>query len=288
MENYLSVNEDIPYYNYINYSCEDNIVPSAAEYITSLGAFGAIFVSIGTILTMTTIVLTGITCYQVLLQREQIKYKKNCLLILSIYPIASTCSLIALSIPRTQLLSQAVTQVALTISMYRLYLLIIDIGRRKVTKITTTAMAMAMTTPTTTTTPMLLKVGPCCCWPCLPFPNLQLNDANLSWLRIIVLQFPIVQGILYIIYLVMFMENPMIYAKTQVFLQPFNIASVLFALYGVNVAFMSFKNVNPGTEQFNAIAIVVADGEQKSLKSQECFYKCNNERARDIEKEEGS
>ncbi|KAK0096895.1 hypothetical protein PV326_003965 [Microctonus aethiopoides] len=255
MENYLSVNEDIPYYNYINYSCEDNIVPSAAEYITSLGAFGAIFVSIGTILTMTTIVLTGITCYQVLLQREQIKYKKNCLLILSIYPIASTCSLIALSIPRTQLLSQAVTQVALTISMYRLYLLIIDIGRRKVTKITTTAMAMAMTTPTTTTTPMLLKVGPCCCWPCLPFPNLQLNDANLSWLRIIVLQFPIVQ--------------------TQVFLQPFNIASVLFALYGVNVAFMSFKNVNP-------------DGEQKSLKSQECFYKCNNERARDIEKEDGS
>lgn len=100
---------------------------------------------------------------------------------------------------RTQLLSQAVTQVALTISMYRLYLLIIDIGRRKVTKITTTAMAMAMTTPTTTTTPMLLKVGPCCCWPCLPFPNLQLNDANLSWLRIIVLQFPIVQ--VYIIFL---------------------------------------------------------------------------------------
>lgn len=39
----------------------------------------------------------------------------------------------------------------------------------------------------------------------------------------------------------------MIYAKIQVFLQPFNIASVLFALYGVNVAFMSFKNVNPGT-----------------------------------------
>lgn len=84
-----------------------------------------------------------------------------------------------LIISRTQLLSEAVTQIFLTIALYRLYLLLVYIGRKKVTK----------------TPPLILRVGPCCCWPCLPFPNLEMTDANLSWLRLLVLQLPIIQVI---------------------------------------------------------------------------------------------
>lgn len=78
---------------------------------------------------------------------------------------------------RGQLISEAVIQVFLTISLYRLYLLLLDVGRRKITE-----------TPS-----LILKVGPCCCWPCLPFPSLEMTDANLSWLGILALQLPIVQ-----------------------------------------------------------------------------------------------
>lgn len=78
---------------------------------------------------------------------------------------------------RAQLLSTAVIQVFLATALYQLYRLLIYVGRKKITK-----------TPS-----LMLRVGPCCCWPCLPFPSLEMTDANLSWLRILALQLPIVQ-----------------------------------------------------------------------------------------------
>lgn len=75
------------------------------------------------------------------------------------------------------MLSEALTQIILTIALYSLYLVLIDVGRRKITK----------------APPLMLNVLPCCCWPCLPFPILQMTETNLSWLRIFVLQLPIVQ-----------------------------------------------------------------------------------------------
>uniref|UniRef100_A0A0C9QAY3 Osta_1 protein n=1 Tax=Fopius arisanus TaxID=64838 RepID=A0A0C9QAY3_9HYME len=231
MENYLSTQEDTSNYNsyYLNLSCNDYEVPSSRDFLNSLGVFGTIFVSIGAILATATIGLTLEACSRLIYQVESKNYKTNCVFVLSVYPVASTCSLIALAIPRAQLLTEAVTQISLTISMYRLYLLLIDIGRRKVTG----------------APPMLLRVGPCCCWPCLPFPSIQLNEANLSWLQIIVMQFPIVQGIVYVIFLIMHLENPVIYGKYNVCLQPISISSILLALYGLNITFMSLKDINP-------------------------------------------
>ncbi|XP_057329134.1 organic solute transporter subunit alpha-like [Microplitis mediator] len=228
MEEYLSVPEDTPIYDFLNLSCDRNSVPPTSEYLDRLGTFGTLFISIGSILTIATVSLTSHASYQIFLQAESKIYKRNCFMILWLYPIASFCSLVALSMPRTQLLSEAITQMALTISMYRVYLLITEVGRRKVRE-----------------TPMVLKVGPCCCWPCLPFPILQFNDANLSWLRIIVLQFPIVQGMIYIIFLIMYMEDPIIYNTYNIFFQPLCVASILLALYGLNIAVMSLKQVNP-------------------------------------------
>ncbi|XP_034942876.1 organic solute transporter subunit alpha [Chelonus insularis] len=229
MDYYFSVPEDVPNYNYLNISCDERVIPPAAEFINKLGAFGATFVSIGTILTVATIALAADASYHIFLQQETKFYKKSIFIILWVYPIASTCSLIALSIPRAQLLSEAITQITLSISMYRLYRVIIEISKKKVTETTT----------------MLLNVGPCCCWPGLPFPSLQLNDANLSWLQIIVFQFPIIQGILYIILLTMYIEDPVFYTSYNVFLQPLCITSILFALYGLNIAVMTMKQVYP-------------------------------------------
>lgn len=82
-------------------------------------------------------------------------------------------------VSRTQLLSEAVIQIFLAIALFRLYLLLVYVGFKKVTN----------------TPPLMLRAMPCCCWPCLPFPTLEMTDSNLFWLRLLVLQLPIIQVI---------------------------------------------------------------------------------------------
>jgi len=209
--------------------------------VSDLNEFGIGLLSVGSLLSILTLYLVVDACHNILCQKDSAFYKANAITILSVYPVASVCSLTAIAIPRWkvnknlkniplllqltitrsyawcwrnkmakvslnlrlweipvflflvkftmtmtlsfdfrsrgQLLSEAVTQIFLTISLYRLYLLLLHVGRRKIRE-----------------TPILmLRVGPCCCWPCLPFPNLQMTEANLSWLGILALQLPIVQ-----------------------------------------------------------------------------------------------
>lgn len=54
------------------------------------------------------------------------------------------------------------------------------------------------------------------------------------------------QGMIYIIFLIMYMEDPIIYNTYNIFFQPLCVASILLALYGLNIAAMSLKQVNPG------------------------------------------
>ncbi|CAD1472135.1 unnamed protein product, partial [Heterotrigona itama] len=195
-----------------------------------LDVFGIVLLSFGTMLTTLTLYFAMDACHNIFHQKETSFYKTNCFTILSIYPVASVCSLTALGIPRTQLLSEAVTQIFLTIGLYRLYLLLIYVGRKKMAE-----------------TPALkLQVGPCCCWLCLPFPNLRMTEANLSWLRLAVLQLPIIQGLIYCIFLSMSMEEPSLITHYGIYLQPFVMTSIFLGVYGLTVAVKSLEEIAAG------------------------------------------
>ncbi|KAF3423246.1 hypothetical protein E2986_09128 [Frieseomelitta varia] len=210
-----------------NLSCNHNYVPSAIEQIESLNAFGIGLLSFGTMLSTLTLYFAMDACHNIFHQKETRFYKTNCFMILSIYPVASVCSLTALGIPRTQLLSEAVTQIFLTIGLYRLYLLLVYVGRKKMAE-----------------TPQLkLQVGPCCCWPCLPFPNLEMTEANLSWLRLAVLQLPIIQGLIYCVFLSMSIEEPTLITQYGIYLQPFVMTSIFLGIYGLTVAVKSLQEI---------------------------------------------
>ncbi|KAL2723796.1 organic solute transporter alpha-like protein 3 [Vespula maculifrons] len=213
----------------LNVSCDSNYVPSAIEHIESLGTFAIVLVCIGAIFSIVTLYLAMDATYNVLSQKETGLYKSNVISIFSIYPIASICSLIVIAIPRAQLLSETVTQVFLTVSFYRLYLLLIDVGRRKITKAPS----------------LMLKVGPCCCWPCLPFPNLDMIDSRLTWIRLIILQLPVIQGLLYFIMLIMALDEQNTLPMYSEWLQPFLVISILFALYGLTITTKSLHAVAP-------------------------------------------
>lgn len=219
--------------NYIDFqtevTCDPNYVPSAIQLVESLNAFEIGLLSIGSIFSILTVYFAVDACHNIISQKDSKFYKVNAIMILSVYPIASVCSLTAIAIPRGQLLSEAVTQIFLTISLYRLYLLLLDVGRRKISE----------------TPALMLRVGPCCCWPCLPFPNLQMTDTNLSWLRILALQFPIVQGLLYLIFLFMAAEEPMLAMQYSVYLQPIMVTSILLGIYSLTITTKSLHAVAP-------------------------------------------
>ncbi|XP_014467323.1 PREDICTED: uncharacterized protein LOC106740620 [Dinoponera quadriceps] len=215
--------------NFADVYCDRNYVPSAIEHIESLKWFVIGLLIAGSIFLILTLYFAVDACYNVLAQKDSSFYKANVIVILSVYPVASMCSLASIAIPRGQLLSEAVTQIYLTISLYRLYLLLLDVGRRKITE-----------TPS-----LILRVGPCCCWPCLPFPSLEMTDANLSWIGILALQLPIVQSTLYFVNLFMAAEDPMIANEYSVYLQPFMVTSILFGIYSLTIITKSLHAVAP-------------------------------------------
>nr|XP_033339217.1 organic solute transporter alpha-like protein [Megalopta genalis] len=212
-----------------NLSCDEDYVPSAIEHIERLGAFGIGLLSSGAVLTTLTLYFAVDACHNVFYQKESSFYKTSSIMILSMYPVASICSLTAIAIPRTQLLSEAVTQIFLTTVLYWLYLLLVYIGRKIVT----------------TSPPLRLRVGPCCCWPCLPFPELEMSDANLSWLGLMVLQLPIIQTLSYCIFLIMSIEEPNLITKYGIWLQPICMTSILFGIYGLTITVKSLQEVAP-------------------------------------------
>ncbi|XP_076238443.1 organic solute transporter alpha-like protein [Calliopsis andreniformis] len=212
-----------------NLTCNQLYVPSAIEHIESLGAFSIGLLTSGAILSTLTLYFAVDACHNIFYQKESKLYKTSSIMILLVYPVASVCSLTAIGIPRTQLLSEAVTQIFLTISLYRLYLLLVYLGRKKVTK----------------SPQLMLRVGPCCCWPCLPFPDLEMTDANLSWLRLVVLQLPIIQGLTYCIFLFMSIEEPTLATQYGFCLQPTSVASILLGIYGLTITVKSLQEVAP-------------------------------------------
>ncbi|KZC06057.1 Organic solute transporter alpha-like protein, partial [Dufourea novaeangliae] len=194
-----------------------------------LGAFGISFLSIGTVLSTLTLYFAVDACHNILYQKESRFYEINSIMILMVYPVASVCSLTAMGIPRSQLLSETVTQIFLMTALYRLYLLLVYIGRKRVTK----------------SPALLLRVGPCCCWPCLPFPELEMTEANLSWLRLLVLQLPIIQTLTCCTLLFLSIQEPSFATQYGVWLQPFTVTSILLGIYGLTITVKSLQEVAP-------------------------------------------
>lgn len=212
-----------------NVSCIPDYIPSAIENIESLGTFGIALISVGAAFSLITLYFAIDAIHNVFSQKETGLYKSNIVSIFSVYPIASVCSLMIIAVPRTQLLSEAIIQVFLTIALYRVFLLLADVGRRNLDK----------------TPPLLLRTGPCCCWPCLPFPELDMIDSRLAVIRLIVLQLPIVQGLLYFVMLIVALNEQKVEPTYLIWFQPFTLISILIGIYGLTITNKSLNVVAP-------------------------------------------
>lgn len=57
----------------------------------------------------------------------------------------------------------------------------------------------------------------------------------------------------------MHLEDPVVYSSYNVFFQPLCVASILMALYGINIVAISLKQVNPGEKNFKYDNFTVHD-----------------------------
>jgi len=65
-----------------------------------LNAFGIGLLSVGSIFSILTIYFAVDACHNIISQKNSKFYKANAIMILSLYPVASVCSLTAIAIPR--------------------------------------------------------------------------------------------------------------------------------------------------------------------------------------------
>ncbi|KPJ20021.1 Organic solute transporter subunit alpha [Papilio machaon] len=136
--------------------------------------------------------------------------------------LVASAAYIAIVVPRATLVAEAIAQEVVMVAMYNFFCLIIAecggpsqfIRRAGESRLET-------------------RVLPCCCWPCCIIPRPKIDKRSLTWLRCLVLQIPIVQGVLYVIILVLWAEDMMLYRHVIVFIQFFVAASILSGMWGV-------------------------------------------------------
>ncbi|CAD0197843.1 unnamed protein product [Chrysodeixis includens] len=194
--------------------------PDFGSYFTALNTYAWVLWACGGA------ILLAICALYVITLRASVKHWRDNIshvaVVLSIYPIVAATSFISIIVPRARLPAEAVAQEAVMIALYHFFcLMIAECGG--VEQFIRSAGGADLET----------RTMPCCCWPCCVIPRPKLQKQSLTWLRYLVLQIPIVQGVIYFIILVLWAEDFMLYQQNFVYFQPFIATSILSGMWGV-------------------------------------------------------
>ncbi|XP_068630195.1 organic solute transporter alpha-like protein [Battus philenor] len=194
--------------------------PDFNSYLTALQPYAWILWSSGLVVLILLWILYAVTLRSAL--KKWRESSTNIATVLSVYPLVASAAYIAIVVPRATLVAEAIAQEVVMVAMYQFYHLIVaECGG--VSQFIRSAADKRLET----------RVMPCCCWPCCFIPRPQINKRSLSCLRYLVLQIPIIQAVLYVIILVLWAEDMMMYRRALVFIQCFVGVSILSGIWGV-------------------------------------------------------
>ncbi|XP_063538607.1 organic solute transporter alpha-like protein 2 [Cydia strobilella] len=146
----------------------------------------------------------------------------NAAVVLAVYPVVSLSAFFALVVPRAQLLSEALSQEAVMLGLYHFYCLVVaECGGPEL--IVRRSEGAQLET----------RVLPCCFWPCCVIPRPKLQPKHFKWLQYLLLQVPIIQGLIYITILIFRSEDLSVYLKNYMYFQPLVAASLLSGIWGI-------------------------------------------------------
>lgn len=203
-------------------SCPSTHVPSLPEYFAAINSLGETLFSAGALVVFLTLLVYADTLRRVLSRTLPAAAKTHTAFVISVYPVVALATLCAVVVPRAQLLAEAVTQGVFMAAVYQLWCLLVAYcgGEAELIR----RVKPGSLNP---------RVGPCCCWPCCRLPLLTVNKRNVSFLRVLVLQLPVVQGLLYLVLLVMWAEEESLYEVNYMYLQPVVVLSILTGIWGL-------------------------------------------------------
>ncbi|XP_063894514.1 organic solute transporter alpha-like protein [Helicoverpa armigera] len=172
------------------------------------------------------VVLLAICALYVITLRSALRHWRDKIshvaVLLSIYPIVAATSFVTLIVPRSRVPTEAIAQETVMIALYQLFCLIVaECGG--IEQFVRSGGGADLET----------RVLPCCCWPCCVIPRPKLCKKSLTWLRYLILQVPIVQGVIYFIIIIIWAEDFMLYHRNFGYFQPFVAASILSGMWGV-------------------------------------------------------
>nr|CAD7457143.1 unnamed protein product [Timema tahoe] len=151
-----------------------------------------------------------------------------CLCADCLHEVVAMATYCAIIVPRAQLLAEAVTQGVFMASLYQLFCLLVAYCGGE-------AELIRRVKPNS----LNLRVGPCCCWPCCCLPQVTVNKEHVRKLRMLILQLPVVQGLVYMILMVMWAEEEVNY----MYLQPVVVLSILFGIWGISMTIKMLAEV---------------------------------------------
>ncbi|KAL0829224.1 hypothetical protein ABMA28_004053 [Loxostege sticticalis] len=200
-----------------------SVQPDFGSYLAALDKYALWLWTSGFLILLIICALYAITLRSV--WRHSRDSITNVAVVLAVYPVVGAAAYITTVVPRSVLICEAIAQQAVMIGMYHFYCMIIaDCGG--VEKLVRQAGDCHLET----------RVLPCCCWPCCVIPRPRLQRHNVLRLRYLIVQMPIVQALIYIIILLIWAEDMMLYLRSFTYLQPFVAASILTGIWGVTMS----------------------------------------------------
>lgn len=212
--------------------CDPNDIPSVASYLQATDVYGIILICLST-LVLILVSLTFVDTLRHVLRHTSSKVKANTVCVIAIYPATCIASYLVVIVPRAQLISEALIQWIVMCGLYQLICLYVGYcgGQKQMIK-------------NLENHKLSIKVGPCCCWPCCALvPTFDVTKRTATNLKLLVLQLPIVQGLIYIILLVLNTEEKETYETYYKYLQPFLIISILLGIWGLSMTINILKDV---------------------------------------------
>ncbi|XP_065159141.1 organic solute transporter alpha-like protein isoform X1 [Atheta coriaria] len=206
-------------------------IPSISEYLSAINIYGITLLTLGGLAVILVLVIF-IDTLKYIMKNSSSRVKAHSAFVIGVYPVVALATFCATLVPRAHLLAEAVTQGIFMAGMYQLFCLFVAYCGGE-------AELIRRVKPDA----LNPKVGPCCCWPCCCLPQFDITKNRVRYLRLLVLQLPVVQGLVYMTLLVMWAERESLYRVNYMYFQPIIIISILFGVWGMSMTINLLKDV---------------------------------------------
>ncbi|XP_038119420.1 organic solute transporter alpha-like protein [Culex quinquefasciatus] len=197
-------------------------LPTVVQYLNGLDTILTVIIGITIVLSLVTFVICGKNISQVLRHTPK-RFKTKTIILLSIYPTVTALAMVSVLVPKSYFVCDTVSHIYFMICAYIFYSLVMAyVGGED---------GFIKSSDTET---FNVRTPPCCC--CVPFlKRSPVTKNSLLFTRLLILQLPIIQSILFFGLNIVFLEDLDNFNRIILYFVPFIAGSILLGVWGLNI-----------------------------------------------------